>query len=134
MAGIPQWLGKFFTLDLPLIMTAAAALLGISTFVADLQRQPKGELSQRVAVLTKGLTDSTRLIQEIQTEIESRTALADKLQKDIKTYDELVKLKRPEVEAVAQLVRAELQGNESRSFWKDVGINFGVGLFFWLFA
>ena len=78
---------------------------------------------ERVTRLTEALADSLKLIEEIKAEVENGTALAAKLQADIKTYDEVAKLKQAEVESVAQLLRGEIQKESRQSFWEDVGIN-----------
>jgi len=54
--------------------------------------------------------------------------LAKKLQNDIEQYNEIVKLKKPEVEAVSQLLRAELVREGKKSFW----IGFSIKLLFFI--
>jgi hypothetical protein len=81
--------------------------------------------------LTNSLREATELISHIESEITSRSALAEKPQKDVDVYNKLVELKKPEVEAVAQLLRGELKKEGKRSFWKGFATNF---LFFVLGA
>jgi t-SNARE complex subunit (syntaxin) len=91
----------------------------------------KETTEDRVKKLSQSLQEAVTLISEIESEIKERTTLAEKLQLDIKTYDRLVQLKKPEVEAISQLLRGELQKEGRKSFWQGFAINF---LFFVLGA
>jgi methyl-accepting chemotaxis protein len=84
----------------------------------------KETIEERIKQLTSSLQESTNLIAEVESEISERSALVEKLKKDAETYEQVVKLKGPEVEAVAQLLRGELKKEGSRSFWKGVAVNF----------
>jgi len=84
----------------------------------------KETIEERIKKLTSSLQESTNLIAEVESEISERSTLVEKLKKDAETYEQLVKLKGPEVEAVAQLLRGELKKEGSRSFWKGVIVNF----------
>lgn len=88
------------------------------------RRENEETIEQRVRRLTGSLIEATQLIYQIEGEIESRRTLVDRLQDDLETYNRIVELKRPEVEAVAQLLRGELQKQEKLSFWQNVLINF----------
>lgn len=66
------------------------------------------DLADRINDLSTSLSESVELISQMQAEIESRQALVDKLYSDAKTYDNLINLKKEEVEAVAQVFRTEL--------------------------
>lgn len=85
----------------------------------------KIELPQdRISRLTSTLFEATRLIDEIQKEIESRSALVSKLQNDIETYNQVVKLKQPEVEAVAQLLRGEIEHERKYALLQEFSLHF----------
>lgn len=86
---------------------------------------------ERIQKLIKSLQETTNLVNKIEDEINQRSKLAEKLQNDIKFYDGLVSLKKPEVEAIAQLLRGELKKESKSSFWKGFAVNF---LFFILGA
>jgi hypothetical protein len=72
-------------------------------------RKSEETIEERVQTLTRSLHEATRLVGSIETEIKTRSALATQLQKDIEQYNQLVQMKKPKVEAVAQLLRGELQ-------------------------
>ena len=95
------------------------------------EQEREENINDRVVRLTKSLAEATGLIGNIEEEIKARSALASQLQTDIDRYNKLVELKKPEVEAVAQLLRGELQKEGRRSFWAGFAINF---LFFLLGA
>ena len=86
----------------------------------------KGEETtvQRVNKLSKSLSQSAQLIDEILTEIDARQKLVDKLQKDTETYDKIAELKSSEVEAISQLLRGEIRKDGRRSFLQNIIINF----------
>jgi len=86
----------------------------------------KGEETtvQRVNKLSKSLSQSARLIDEILTEIDARQKLVDKLQNDAETYDKITELKSSEVEAISQLLRGETRKEGRRSFLQNIIINF----------
>lgn len=81
-------------------------------------------IDDRVNELTKSLKESVNLINQIQSEIEGRQKLVDKLKNDVKTYDEIAKLKKSEVDSIAQLIRGELKREGRTSFWQGVLVNF----------
>lgn len=91
-------------------------------------KKPPGPLEERINSLTTALKESVKLIDTIQSEIDSKQQLADRLQKDIAIADNLIKLKKPEVEAITQVLRTELDAQEKKSFYKDVAINAGFFL------
>ncbi|WP_143763391.1 hypothetical protein [Methanothrix harundinacea] len=77
-------------------------------------------LSNRIESLTTSLNTAARAISEIEEEINSRQKLVSKLEEDSTTYSELAKLKKPEVEAVAQTLREELRREGRASFKRDI--------------
>jgi predicted nucleic acid-binding Zn-ribbon protein len=110
-------------------VVAVSGLIGaISSIVAALAQRKKitekDSLESKIKGLTSALSDSANLINHIQTEIESRHKLVEKLKTDHEHYESLVKLKESEVEAVAQLLRGELQKESKNSFVKSIAANF----------
>lgn len=123
----------------PITIAVVTSVLGaLASYVVEFFRHgPKtrksGEtIEDRVGKLTKALTDATALIGSIEAEINARSALATQLQADVDKYTKLVEVKKPEVEAIAQLLRGELKKEGRSSFWKGFATNFlffilGVG-------
>lgn len=104
--------------------TAVAVSSAYASFLRRRWRREEEETTdQRIGRLTTSLKEAAQLVAEIESEIKARHTLAGKLQSDIETYNRLVKLKQPEVEAVAQLLRGELQVERQRSFSQNVAIN-----------
>jgi hypothetical protein len=115
-----------------LLGAIASILLGAYQAYFETQRQGKGEtIEDRVSRLTRSLEEATALIGNIESEIQARSDLATQLQEDLDRYNKLVEIKKPEVEAIAQLLRGELQKEGRSTFWKGVLVNF---LFFVLGA
>lgn len=127
-------------IDMALTVTAgliASFLAGLINNFTRKKEQKKGEsIEDRVARLTKSLNEATSLISNIESEISARSSLATQLQNDIDKYNDLVGIKKPEVEAIAQLLRGELQKEGKSTFWKSFAVNFmffilgaGISLF-----
>jgi hypothetical protein len=89
------------------------------------QRKSREEsIEERMARLVSSFRDALRLINEIEKNVKERSALAKKLEEDIATYSNIKDLKKGEVEAVAQVLRAELKRESRKSFWAGAAINF----------
>lgn len=119
------------------ILVAVAGLIAtIAAAFSEALRQrmlKKGEQTteERIGRLSRALREAVRLIDQMQQEISTRSKLAEKLQQDVDRYNELVKVRKPEVEAVAQLLRQELQTEGKKSFWRNIGVNalfFALGI------
>lgn len=94
--------------------------------------KPKEEtIEQRIKRLSGSLIEATNLIGQIEQEINNRRVLVEKLENDIEIYDQIVRLKQSEVEAVTQVLRKELRTESDRSFRRAVVVN---SLFFVLGA
>jgi len=79
---------------------------------------------QRFNKLTKALSQSTQLINEILTEIDARQKLVDKLQEDIETYYKNAEIKKSDIKAISQLLQGEIRKESRRSLWQNIVINF----------
>jgi hypothetical protein len=93
--------------------------------------RPRDPAVDQVKRLVKALAESTRVIAEIEREVQARSNLAKRLQADVKRHRELLELNRSEVEAVAQTLRVEVQREGRRGFWASVVVNaifFGLGI------
>ena len=116
--------------NLPMIslIFAIAAIISItaqhilSTYLWE--KQKNNTLQERVDRLTSSLGDAMTLLSEFESEIKTRSALVDNLKKDIKQYNKISKLNKDEVEAIAYLLRGELQKGSRKSFWQGFVINF----------
>ncbi|OQX23806.1 MAG: hypothetical protein BWK80_24035 [Desulfobacteraceae bacterium IS3] len=70
------------------------------------------------------MDEAAKLIGQIESEINKRSMLAEKLNNDIEYYEKLKNINANEVEAIAQVLRSELYMEGKRSFWKGVSVNF----------
>jgi flagellar biosynthesis/type III secretory pathway M-ring protein FliF/YscJ len=80
---------------------------------------------QRIARLTRALSESSHVIQEIEAEMKDRTELVEKLKRDAETYERLRNINREEAEAVAQALGGELRKEGRRSLFTNFFMNFG---------
>jgi hypothetical protein len=114
---IPFWLG---------LISILGGLFSIIWGIFVMRKSPSQDdtIEHRVRRLTTSLEEATALISNIESEIRARSKLATQLQQDIDQYNKLVEVKKPEVEAIAQLLRGELRREGRVTFWKGVAINF----------
>jgi hypothetical protein len=99
------------------------------------------KLEDRLADLGDTMRSAALLLEEVQAEIQTRIALAEKAKLDADEADQVAQLNEAQRVAVARLVRAELASEVShgtkRSFWLGFATNFfffiaGVALTLWL--
>lgn len=114
--------------DMVLPVTLAGLLSSISAglievFVFKKYRKPE-TLELRINKLSSALKESSRLVSEVEGEIEKRQALVAELQADAARYQQLVAINKEQVEAVTQLLQGELRKEGNKSFWKGVLVNF----------
>lgn len=115
------------------LLGAATAVVGAAVAaVAGLQaerfrkRLGSGESPRaRTARLSRALTEAIDVIEEFRSEISQGQRAAAQLQQDIEQYEEIARLKRDDVEAVAQVLRSELRVESGRSFRRDLLMNGG---------
>lgn len=84
------------------------------------RRDPAPSLEDRIAALSGALTDTARTIAAIEGEVKERQSLVLKLQEDARTAEELARLNRAQLDAVAQVFRREMERDENRKFWTDI--------------
>lgn len=90
-------------------------------------------LEQKIQLLSKNLDEAARAVSEIEAEIEERQALVQRLEGQRRIAEELITLNEEQVDAVAQLFRAELRREAQSQRWLDIGTRIGIGaLFFFL--
>jgi hypothetical protein len=127
-----DWL-SFLSTIIAVLGGAAAAGTGGQLVVRLLQmrseERKQERIGERVDRLTRSLKEAIDLIDQIEGEIRERQSLATRLQADIQSYERLAELKAEEVEAVTQLLRAELHSDARRFFWRAAVLN---SLFFLL--
>jgi len=112
-----------------LIGILAAALTAFVTYSLNRARRQRvledsEPIEQRLDRLTTALSEAGHVIGEIQTEVEKRRAVVDRLRQDAETYQRLIEVNREELEAVAQVLGGELRKEGRRSFWVNLGTNF----------
>ena len=116
---------------------AFALVFATSVFIQRVQRLDDGRrtppitLEARIEELAGALTKASRTITEIETEIMQRRSLADRLRQDAATAEALAQASRQQVEAVAQVLRAEIERDKDRGFWWDLAKNLAFTLLGW---
>jgi hypothetical protein len=92
-------------------------------------------LRQRAQRLTATLQDAMTALaatsEELQREVDRGRELVAKLEQDAQIYEELVRFRREQAEAVAVLLRSEIKTEGRRSFWIQFGVNLGFSSLAW---
>jgi hypothetical protein len=118
-------LGAVFNVDLLLVIGIPAAifalvLVGDATGYTQPLLRPPDPAEVRVKKLVEALSESTKVITQIEREVKARGALAERLQADIERNRGLLQLNAVEVEAVAQTFRSEVRTEGRRSLLANV--------------
>ena len=103
---------------------AASLASGIFAEFAQKRSRKSITLEQRIDKLTTALKESSRLVSEVESEIQSRQRLVSELQQDAERYKNLITLNQEQVDAVAQVLKGELRKEGRKSFWLGVFVNF----------
>jgi hypothetical protein len=108
-----------------LVMLGSTSLLtGLIDIYIDKSDQ-KITLEERIIILTKSLNNAASIISEIEMEVEKRQTLVERLQQDAQTAQAMIDLNAKEAEAVAQVLRKEIDREQTQSFWADLVQNMG---------
>lgn len=102
---------------------ASIAASGIFDYFRQKNDMPE-TLEDRINKLTTALKESSQLVTEVESEIQTRQHLVKELQSDAKRYEQLISMNQEQVDAVAQVLQGELRREGKVSFWKGVAVNF----------
>jgi septal ring factor EnvC (AmiA/AmiB activator) len=100
-------------------------LIGISVALTVLvDRAPRQETIQsRIEVLSRSLDDAASIIADIEHEVNERKKLVSDLERRARVAEQLQDANREQVEAIALLLRGELDRQENWNFWVNVAQN-----------
>jgi hypothetical protein len=114
------------------VAVLAAAIASLQTRERRQDEHTRESLRQRAQRLTATLQDAMTALattsEELQREVDRGRELVAKLEQDAQTYEELVRVRREQAEAVAVLLRSEIKAEGRRSFWLQFGVNLGFFL------
>jgi hypothetical protein len=68
------------------------------------------------------LNSAAKTISEIEGEIKKREELVRRLQSDAETATKLSELNKPQLDAVAQVLKGEIERDQRQSFWTAQGL------------
>jgi chromosome segregation ATPase len=115
-----------------MVAAVIASLLGATfALLGERKRKEKAPtLEDKITILTENLKSSLSAISEIETEINKRSGIAEKLKNDVQRYEQLKELSQSQVEAVAQTIRSEITAESKTSMWRNAIITFVIALAF----
>lgn len=103
---------------------ALSALTGLEFRVLRIDRAGV-ERRERIRLLSKNLSTAVDMIAQLEEELRAGAARADDLRAEVERYQSVAVLQAEEVEAVVEVLRAEMRREERRGLLKEVLINFG---------
>jgi hypothetical protein len=110
-----------------LVSAIGSLFIGISVvgFQHLLAPKPKtADLPMQIGILTDSLKDAAKTIDSIEQEIKQRQALVDQLEREADTASKLKTLNADQLNAVAQVLGAELKTDQRQNFWNAQGLAF----------
>jgi TolA-binding protein len=119
-----QRLTALMSLMVLLFAFIAAVAGGYATGLKEIRPKQPATFSNKISALSKSLTDSAFVIDQIQDEIIRRQLLLEKLQKDADTAQQLAQINSSQANAIVQAIRLEVEREKNRDFWFGVVQNF----------
>lgn len=119
LAGLVAILGGTFTI---IASYAMGQIFRVVRDAAEAEDEQPETTATRVRRLTRALQESAEAIDDIQDEIQERQRVAERLQKDVQTYERLREMNREEVEAVVQVLGGVVKSEGRRSLWRDIAL------------
>jgi myo-inositol-1-phosphate synthase len=122
------------TVTVSLVSASLSSLSQVFSLSWKAFEKPKTvDLPSRIQTLTDSLNLAAKTIGQIETEIEQRQQLVRQLEKDAETASKVSVLNKEQMEAVAQVLRAEIKNDGQENFWRAQLLAFfyaalGVGL------
>jgi predicted PurR-regulated permease PerM len=123
-----EWLSGIIGVILSLL--AALTLSGFTVFKTRGKKEITPSIEDKITTLATNFKNSLTVISEIESEIENRSKIVNKLQDDVKRFEQLKELSKTQVEAIAQTLRGEIAGESKKSLWRNAIITFIVSLLF----
>ena len=120
---------------LQFMVPVTAFLLGMTAFAGEVfisRRTEAATLEQKIEMLSSNLEDAARVISEIEADIAQRQVLVERLEEQRRTTEELLTLNQDQIEAVAGILRSELQREARSRFWFDIATRVAIAAFFFL--
>jgi biopolymer transport protein ExbB/TolQ len=99
---------------------AGLFVMALVSWLGLIAQQP--DLAERIRTLTGSLNSAARTISEIEGEIKKREELVRRLQSDAETASKLSALNKPQLDAVAQVLKSEIERDQRQSFWMAQGL------------
>jgi hypothetical protein len=109
-------LGEFVAL---LVIAMVVGGVNFAAYMTFNKGPSEVELSDRIRTLTASLTTAATTISQIEEEVKRRHALVEKLQQDAETAQKISALNRQQVDAVAQVLKGEIEKEQRAGFWMN---------------
>ncbi len=103
-----------------LVTSVGAAGIALSVYGFQLLVSPQKtvvDLPTRINTLTESLKDAAKAIDAIEQEIKQRQALVEQLEREADTASKLKTLSKDQLDAVAQVLKSEIQSDQRQNFW-----------------
>lgn len=116
-----------------IIVTLLSGILGVSSSIvyevisAILKRKninKEDDITSRIKDVSTVLENSVQELGELQTELEERVKMVEKLKEGAEQAETIISLTEEQVKAVRTTLNNELQKEGRKSFWQGVIVNF----------
>lgn len=101
--------------SLAVVVTISFAIMGLVNSFWPKPEQP--DIAERIKTLTSSLNSAAKTIAEIEEQIKQREELVHRLQSDAEIAKKLTELNKPQLDAVAQVLKGEIEKDERQKFW-----------------
>ena len=125
---------EYNSMFLGLVTAIIAAGIGaLAAWWNEQKRKAKAPtLENKINTLTVSLKSFASVISEIETEIDKRRDIAERLRGDVQRYEQLKELTQSQVEAITQTITGEVAGESKKSIWRNAIMTFVIASLFFL--
>jgi HEAT repeat protein len=130
-----DWAMVLLKLAMTIVSAIAVAMTANAIFnMGNRTGNPTAEITieDRIKVLTRSLNSAASAIGEIESEVKERQALVEKLKNDAETAKNLRALHREQVDAIAQVLRGQIEKEQKIVFGRTKALPSSIR--FWAFC
>jgi hypothetical protein len=132
-ASTPQSSVTYMFLRLLLLILRHEPFFGMFDFnIFDVFKEKQRDIDGKVTEAIDALSQSSKLIEELETTLKERNERLLKIQKDYKDLSELLNVKAPQVEAISNKLRDILGETQKTERIVALTMHIGVGLLFFV--
>ena len=115
------------------ILTAIAGVVGggmsiafemMARFLRNKKQQEKEDIAAKIKGISDSLSKSAGELVDLQEQLKERIAFVEDLSAQAKKAEDIASLNKDQLDAVSEILNANLKKEGKRSFWQGVLVNF----------